>query len=284
MRFRDRFTNKQYDNIFIDINNTCNCRCPFCYSEFPKISERIFMPEATFRKTLKLLPLVRDKFFFSCSAEATLHPQFIEFLKMAPTQYSKKIVFTTNLSTNISDYMIQELSQLNIHHINISLDSLTPAVYEYLRRGAKFNNFINNLERLAHAFSKNPKAPPLQYITMVFRQNFNEIPYILERCFKEYLSTKNEFRSSFNLPQISDEWKQKNSISDKEWQQVEKSLSKTPYKFFIYRPDKVISEDQPRIFINPEGIVRVYGKRNEQYDINQISSPFNFFKKLRKEL
>ena len=178
--------------------------------------------------------------------------------------------------------MIQELSHSGIHNINISLDSFSPSVYESLRKGARFAHFINNLKRLVHVFSNNPKAPQLRYITMVLRQNLDEIPRILERCFKEYLSIGNEFRSSFKVLHISDEWKQKYFISNEEWQQLEYRLSKMSYKFFIYRPDKITSWESPRLFINSEGIVTAYGT-TEKFDINQISDPVIFFKELIKK-
>lgn len=284
MEYGDIMNNKQYEAIFNDITNICNLRCPFCFNDFSKISKTVFMSEATFKKVLQLLPLVKYKFFFSCSFEPTLHPQFIEFLKMVPKRFRKKVVFTTNLSIDISDNMIQELSQLGIYNINISLDSLNPSMYESLRRGARFEHFINNLERLARVFSKNPKAPLLRYITMVLRQNLDEIPYILERCSRKYLSIENEFRSSYETPHVLEEWKRKNFISNEEWEQLEIRLNKLPYKFSIYRPEKVAlyELESPRLFINSEGIV-TFHRITEKFNINQISNPPVFLKNLRKK-
>lgn len=279
-----RLKYKQYDNIFNDINNSCNCRCLFCANDFSKISKPIFMSKTTFRKVLELLPLTRNRFFFSCGFEPTLHPQFIEFLKMIPKHFRKKVLFTTNLATEISDEVIWELSQLELSHINISFESFNPTVYESLRKGARFERFIDNLKRLTSVFLKSPKAPPLRYIIMILRQNLIEIPHILERCFKEYLSTENEFRSSFEVSHVPDEWKKKNFVSDGEYEQLGKHLNKMPYKFCIYRPDKVTLPDPLKLFISSDGIVKHYGMGiDEKFDINRLSNPFIFFKKLREQ-
>ena len=155
------------------------------------------MDDQTLAKAMTLLPLVDDgKFMFSCAFEPTLHPHFIDLLKKIPGQYRKKVFFTTNLTTKLSDDFLRELSETDIHHINISLDSFNPVLFERLRKGAKFATFIDNLERLVRIFSRNSKSPPIRYVTMVLKSNLNEIPELFERCHTEYHASENEFSSA----------------------------------------------------------------------------------------
>jgi MoaA/NifB/PqqE/SkfB family radical SAM enzyme len=277
----ERFGNFRYQCLMNDITNNCNLRCPFCTKDFSKISKTVFMSKSTFENVLQLLPLVRSGFLFSCGFEPTIHPQFIEYLEKIPDRYKRKAFFTTNLAVPLSEEIIYRLSQLNIYHINISVESFDPFLYESLRRGAQFNIFIDNLERLVHIFSKSTHAPPLRYITMVVRQNVHELPHILELCSKKYLSQENEFRGSFNVP--TDDWKKENFLSDEEWAQVERLLEHMPYTYSIKRFDKGRSQrdDLPYIRVNAEGIVTAaINGAKRKYDLNKISDPYVFFKKL----
>lgn len=273
---------RRWGHIMCDITNNCNLRCPFCTNDFSKISKTVFMSRPTFGKVLQLLPLVNARFFFSCGFEPTIHPQFIEYLEDIPDRYKRRTFFTTNLAVPLSDGAIYRLSRLKIAYMNISVESFNPFLYESLRRGAQFNIFIDNLERLTHVFSRYAHAPSLRYITMVVKSNISELPHILEMCSRKYLSEENEFRSSYILPM--DDWRRENLLSDEEWMQVEKLLSIMPFKYCIKRFDKRYIKQRPGVLyirVRADGTVTIKGDNNtKRYDINEILNPYAFFEKL----
>ena len=276
----------EWRSLAIDITNFCNLRCPFCYNDWHKEEKPILMKKDTFAKIIEIFPLIHKDIYLSCNYEPTLHPQFTEFLNMIPPQSLKKCFFTTNLTDNITDSKLEEYSNSGIHHINISLDSFNPTVYESFRKGARFEHFISNLDRLVSIFSKNHNAPSLRYITMVFKQNVYEVPCILEKCKEKYLSSGNEFRSSDYLP--TNNWSKQNEISNYEWEKLLIKLNRGKHSFSILRYDdvrvrilfKIISKLQihSNISIDAMGLVNCKGLR---FDIETIPNPYVFFKKQR---
>jgi hypothetical protein len=192
------------------------------------------MSEEIFDKVLAVLPLVPDgQFFLSCAFEPTIHPRFGGLLRRIPIEYRKKVCFTTNLAKDLSDELIEGLSRSNLHHVNISLDSLDLNLYESLRRGAKFHVFIDNLEKLTRAFSANPLAPPIRYITVVCKSNIAEAPRILETCATKYLSSENEFRYFWTYDHQDQRWVERNLVTYAEWRDMEEKLSKLPYRYVL---------------------------------------------------
>lgn len=295
---------KKYEFIAADITNNCNLRCPFCINDFSKIQKKDFMTEETYERILRLLPLVEEgQFFISCLYEPAIHPHFTEFLEKIPKKHRKKVFFTTNLAIKIPDEEIQQLSHASLHHINISIDSFHPAVFEKLRRGAKFDRFIDNLERIVSAFSRSRFAPPLRYTTMVLKANLNEIPSVVEECAKRYQATMHELRYIYEVPHLSTEWKQKNLISNEEWAELEEYVKECPHNCDIVAPPPNYYADDKQHYsrgpkapenlagsspsnilplglrISSDGIVSLYG-RDVHFDINELESPNKFFKRL----
>jgi len=301
---------KQYTIVFNDITNDCNLRCVFCPSPFSGSKNNMFMNEELFQKVMTLLPLAPDgNFVLSCGFEPTIHPHFTELLKSIPMQYRRKVCFTTNLARrNLSDVLIEELSQSSLHHINISLDSFDAGVYESLRRGARFSDFINNLERLTRVFSRSCSAPPIRYITVVCRSNIDEVPSIVEKCAKQYLSAENEFRYFWITDRCDRQWVKDNTVTYEEWKDMANKLSKLPYRYSLAAApglsppdpssssseyDRFISEIQDpqkravhtippaphALWIQSTGRVDVFGY-DVHFDLNNISEPYDFFKNL----
>ncbi len=224
----------KYDIIAMDITSNCNLRCLFCFNDFSSVRGNVLMDEETYEKALTLLPLANEeKFLISCLYEPTLHPDFAKYLKKVPEGHRGKVIFTTNLAKRMSDDFFRELSEIRIHHINISLDSFDPAVFERLRRGAKFDIFMDNLERLTNIFSNNSTHPPLRYITTVLKSNINEVPEILERCHRKYTAYESEFRPPWTVP-VNREFLMQEYVSPEEWREVDRKLMHLGYRYHAY--------------------------------------------------
>jgi sulfatase maturation enzyme AslB (radical SAM superfamily) len=149
---------KKYDAIFCDITNICNLRCPHCYNNWKDeyLQETLLMSMEHFEKALQVALLTqKGNFLLSCAFEPTLHPKFNEILRAIPANLQKQIAFTTNLSTNISEEVLETLSYMQLHHINISIESFTPEIYEQCRKNAQYKRFITNLEQLSSVIQLN---------------------------------------------------------------------------------------------------------------------------------
>ncbi len=291
---------EKYDFIAADITSNCNLRCPFCLNDFTQITVNTLMEETTFKKVLTLLPLVKDDgfFFFSCLFEPLLHPKFFKLLRLIPEQERKKVFFTTNLAKKLSDESIYELSASQIHHINISLDSLIPSPFESLRKGARFERFFDNLERLVKVFAQNQFAPRLHYITVLCKANLDEVDKLLQVTAEKYLAKEHEFRCFIPFGFIDSTWLHSNSISEAEWKAVKEKLASSPYQYVLgdfisyeHLPDHTIySEYEKKVYsyppclsliISASGIVKLLHMPIDiSIDIHDISNPYSVFKEI----
>lgn len=303
MKAKKRLSPLAYDFVAADITGNCNLRCTFCINDFSRITGNTFMEEATFEKLLTLIPLVTGcNFFISCLFEPTIHPSFISFLEKIPPKYGKKVYFTTNLSSRLSLQDFQRLSRVNIHHINISIDSLQQDTFEKLRQKAKFEHFIDNLRALVEVFAGAARPPRLRYTTMALKPNLDEIPRLVETCAQKYLAYIHEIRHVYQVPHLSSQWKQDNLISSQDWQQLRVFAEKTPYKCEVVPPPPVYYPDDHQPYshqpakipggsastadslplglnVQSDGTVSLYGRPDIQYKLDDLEDPGNFFKK-----
>lgn len=303
MAVKRRFSPPAYEFVAADITSNCNLRCTFCINDFSRIRGNTFMKETTFEKLLTLIPLVNGcNFFISCLFEPTIHPSFISLLEKIPPKYRNKVYFTTNLSIKLSRQDFQRLSRVNIHHINISIDSLQHDTFEKLRQKAKFEVFIDNLRCLAEVFSGAARPPRIRCTTMTLKPNLDEIPMLVETCAQKYLAYTHEIRHVYPVPHLSSQWKQDNLIGNHDWQQLQVFAEETPYNCelvpppSLYYPDDdqpysripaEISSNGPASTANPlplglnvqsDGTVSLYGKPDIRYKLDDLEDPGKFFK------
>lgn len=185
----------QFRLINADITGMCNLRCRFCFNDFAK-ADRAFMSIEQFEAITALLDQVPDeRFFVSCLYEPTLHPRFAELLSLLPNLGRKKAFFTTNLARVLEDATLLAISRANVAHINISIETLRPNIYQYLCGSKRFRLFYKNLELLARFRRGRCDIPPLRYITMVLRANYQELVSIVRVCKDKLGANEHELRT-----------------------------------------------------------------------------------------
>lgn len=226
-RFRAE-TGRPFEFIALDITNTCNLRCPFCFNDFAAAGPRTPMTRQVFEKVLDLLPLAGGKVFFSCLFEPTIHPEFVDLLEMIPPRLQPKVFFTTNLAAPLDDETIRRLSRLRLAFINVSVDSFDPAVYPVLRRGGQLERYLSNFERLAETIAKAPNPPPLHAVTMALRPNRAEIPRLVERCARDFGVVAHEVRYAYANPFTPPEWKRANLLTCEDWLDLQEACRDLP--------------------------------------------------------
>jgi len=280
--------------MLLDITNTCNIRCRFCINDWNKPRKTTYMDSKMFDKGIELLPLVR-RGFLSCSFEPITHPDYINIFKRVPKNTGAYTFIATNLAKELTGEEIEGLSNMNLDSITISLGSLNPELYEELHTGAKFSIFIDNLERLVAVFRQKPDAPKLRFITIAFKQNMDELEYIAKICNEKYLSILHQFRTPFRGTPKRKEWLDKTTISKEDWDVVSGKLAKLPesynIKFFnplygVHLLGGTSRTTSTYFSFRSDGTI-VFHERNkerlpiefrEDFNINTISKPYEFFK------
>jgi len=248
------------------------------------------MNKETFTKVIEIMPLTHDGWsLFSCGFESTIHPQFLELFESIPYELRKKPYFATNLAKKFTMEELNRISKLSIGVFNISFESFNPEIYEDCRKGAKFDTFIHNVEIITKLFKENTDPPILRFISLLFKQNINEVPSIAQRCQEEYGATINEFRTPFpwTIEYNNPEWMAKSLISPEEWTQLSERLIDTPYNILLknYTEDNEVVINSPvnlNFFINSDGSTKfldpdIVGDLNG-FNINSVDDPYNYLK------
>jgi|GEM_PF-892689 len=213
-----------------DVVSNCNLRCPFCIVDYEIVRGLNQMPIATLQKSLSLLPLVPDgNFWLSCMHEPTLHAAFTGLLEAVPNDLRRKISFTTNLCKRMDDDMLRCIAQSGVHSIRVSFDSMNPDLFAQLRKGGRFEVFIENLRRIA-SFSRAASRPtPLHIISMAFKDNAAEIPDLVQRCQDEFGAGIHEVRFMYYAPHLAD-WGPQHILSMDEWRALKSAVQSRSLK------------------------------------------------------
>lgn len=108
----------KYRKIYIEITNKCNLSCSFC----SKVKRpRKFMSIDEFEEILKKVQDYTDYIYLHVKGEPLLHPEIINFLKLAE-KYNLKVNLTTN--GTLFPSLAKELGKCNsLNKINFSLHS-----------------------------------------------------------------------------------------------------------------------------------------------------------------
>ncbi len=149
-------------HIDIEVTNRCNLRCTFC-DKLP-----LLKPGQIGDMDLSLYREIIDEGSehslwgakLSYRGESLMHPDIIEMVSYA----KKKGILDLYLNTNgmlLKDGMADRLIDAGLDRISISVDGTDPAEFEKMRKGARFDAIMRNIDRLMDLRQKknapNPK-------------------------------------------------------------------------------------------------------------------------------
>jgi hypothetical protein len=224
-------------HVAMDIVNNCNLRCPFCVFDYTNTRTTRVMLDATFDAALRLIPHVSDgNFWLSCLHEATLHPDLLRFIERVPRQWRHKLMYTTNLAKPMPDTYFTMLAGSGMHHINISLESLDPEIYQRMRKGARWRIFADNWDRLVRAFQAGSASPRVRYNMMAYQSNLAEIPGIVNLLRQERLAWQVEIRHTFDVAHIPDSFRQTEFLCRSDWTWLAEQLRDHPAEDVLLIP------------------------------------------------
>jgi MoaA/NifB/PqqE/SkfB family radical SAM enzyme len=201
-----------------DIVDNCNLRCPFCLYDYTNVRATNVMEEATIEAALRFLPYVTESnFWFSCLHEPTLHPDLMRFIEKVPREWRQKLFYTTNLAKRMPPEYYPWLADAGLHHVNISIESRVPEIYERMRKGARFRIFQENWDLLMEAASGHPNPTPIRYITMVYRSNYRELPELVNYLLEERRGSLIELRYTFVAPWLPADFREAEFLEPEGW-------------------------------------------------------------------
>ncbi|MFH1397301.1 MAG: radical SAM protein [Candidatus Omnitrophota bacterium] len=164
-------------NIFIELTRNCNCYCRMCFRKNNVYRNELDMSFELFRKAADLFFPYAQYVDLRGFGESTILKNWTEIVDYA-LQYDCKFGIFTNLSV-VDDRMWEKLIRSDFWLV-VSFDGATKRTYEFIRRGAKFDNVVRNLRHLVLCL-KNHKKPVsnLSLAVTVQRRNILELPDIM---------------------------------------------------------------------------------------------------------
>ena len=216
-------------HVAMDIVDNCNLRCPFCLFDYANTRTTHLMTPDTLSAALRLMPFTRDgEFFFSCLHEPTLHPELMAFVDRVPLGLRRKVFFTTNVTKRMPAAYYEWLADTALHHINISIESLRPELYERMRKGARHRIFMEQWDMLLRAFERGAYPPRIRYIAMVYRSNVDELPELVRYLLEERRAWQVELRYTFDVPHLPDGFREAEFLDPAQWLELRDRLAGYP--------------------------------------------------------
>lgn len=225
-------------HVAMDIVDNCNLRCPFCLYDYRNVRKTNFMSQETLQAALRLMPYTKDgEFWFSCLHEPSLHPDLLSFLDLIPAPMRKKVFFTSNIARRMPEAYFQGLAKSGIDHINISLESLAPEIYEKMRKGARFPIFMENWNKLITAFNEINSSVAIRYVIMAYKSNFQELPALTRYLIDERRAAQVEIRYTYDVPFIDPAFRQGEFLTNEDWDWLQTNLPTVePGQLLLDRP------------------------------------------------
>lgn len=187
--------------------------------------------ESVFPVFDRVLPIGRYKpgIFLSCLYEPTIAKSFFEIISKLPKNARKKVFFTTNLAVPMSKDDIKILSRANVHHINISIETLKEERYPLITGAKLYTSFMNNLNNLAAAMHSWSYHPKIYVITMALTMNKDEIEDIFKFAWKKFHCTHHDVRTPYIALYSNMDWCAEQLLPAKQADSLREKLSRNPF-------------------------------------------------------
>ena len=163
------FKNGGYEfpgNLIVELTNCCNLSCSMCPRHYME-SHPGYMSFELFKSIvgqIKEHPETVIIPFFR--GESFLHPDFLRMMEYLKKNTSNRVVFATN-GMLLNRELAKEIINLEIDFISFSLDTINKTRYEKMRRGAKYDTVVENIDSFLMLKESSGQAKPEVQISSV---------------------------------------------------------------------------------------------------------------------
>ncbi len=176
-----------YNWMAISFTNRCNLSCIYCVQSTLKGNNPYFKAEIPYEYASDILDMMASKGIQRISTcvegEATLYKEWQSIFTDFHRKYPQiEMYMTTNLNRRYSDEDLELL--VSYTKLDVSMDSLKPELYSYLRRGGKLELLLENLDKIdAKAKEMGVEGPEILLHIVVSDKTWTEIKDIAEFAF-----------------------------------------------------------------------------------------------------
>lgn len=185
-------------HVQIDLTNSCNNDCICCWCNSPLIGDKAMPPEER-KQTLEYDTVIRllddlaalgtRDVYFTGGGEPFMHPQILDFMRHVKSK-GMRMGMSTNFTLVTKD-VAEELVDIGIDHMNLSLWSASPKMYviqhpskteETFQQMTESIDYINELKK-----KRGLKKPQLGMYNVINALNYYEVPQMLDYAYEHKL-------------------------------------------------------------------------------------------------
>jgi radical SAM protein with 4Fe4S-binding SPASM domain len=164
----------------IEATSHCNLKCKMC------IRDKMGIPIGNMSfEDFKIILNKMDSLFkihLQGQGESFLNPELFKMIRYA-NKRGVLIMLNTN-GTILTPKIIEEICNVEIGGITVSIDSVKKENYEKIRIGANFEKVLNNVKSLTTRLKERKKGTVVSLATVILRDNLNELPYFVHLASK----------------------------------------------------------------------------------------------------
>lgn len=167
--------------VYVELTNECNLNCIMC-DRGSLSRQKLRMDMGLFKRIIDNaaeigVPEVKLNRF----GEPLLQPLLIDMIKYAKGKGILRIYFTTN-ATLLTEEMARKIIASGLDSITFSVDGGTAETYEKIRRGARYNRVVKNIERFARIRRElGQKKPEIVLNTILMKDTEDEMPLVFQK-------------------------------------------------------------------------------------------------------
>jgi len=180
-------------SLIFEVTNACNLRCPFCYVIREDRMKKEFIPLDLYENILRIY---RPLYLQITGGEATVHPNFIELIKIA-----SKYTIRTQISSNgflIEKYIDDLLDSPQKPAFGISLDAPSKLHDTIRNRKGLFNRIMKAIKLL-----KENRIPHALAMTVFGKNDIPNLPEGNLHLVDEMLSFCERLHLNINIQPFS---------------------------------------------------------------------------------
>lgn len=177
------FCNYKPTRLWIEINNTCNLKCPICPNVIRKNKASGYMNFRLFKKIIdQSKDFIKDVYLF-IGGEPLLHPKLVDFINYAEKNGIRTLIHTN--TTILNNDIARKLLKSKLSFVSFSVDGYDAKYYEKIRIGAKYEKTVENILNFLK-LKKQLNGKVYTIIQTIEPNNFKDI------------NLRKEFRKKFN--------------------------------------------------------------------------------------
>jgi MoaA/NifB/PqqE/SkfB family radical SAM enzyme len=171
----------------IETTTRCNLKCIMCARlDDPRPGEDL--PYMAFERCMESLVPHLSRIDLNGHGETFINKQFMQIFEQAKKTNSY-VAITTN-ATLIDEATADSLVRLGMDEMVISIDAASPELFEKIRKGARFQKVLENIDKINLFKAKYRRNTPHLDVQMVaMKMNIHELPALVKLA-KERLKAR----------------------------------------------------------------------------------------------